>query len=377
MDERVGEGMTARVRAGHNRSMRLQDVIAYEKARIRNPWVWMPVAGLGALLTLSLLPLAGAIPAGLKTVDWLSLSFGMFSVSALVLWLSPAPWLYSGSRGTHAPFLRGAVQSAVFSIAFITLVGALQVALTALGGGKTNWALAFRSILAGFLQLVPVAMLAGYFITLWERTRMVKEETEKKLREAHWVLLRGQLSPHALFNALNGLAELVHTDPVAAEQGILDLSSLYRALLDHGSKPAAPLRDERVLVSRYLAVESMRLGQRLEVIWAWDESLENLETPPFLVQPMVENAIKHGIAPSLQGGALSITLAREGDDLVLRVVNSGKPLPLLLGNGVGVGNLEARLYLAYGDQASFRLWGEGEETKAEVRIQLDRIGRKV
>jgi sensor histidine kinase YesM len=356
--------------------MRFQDVVAYEKVRIRNPWVWVPTAGLGLLLTLSVLPILRVFPDGLKTGHWLAQALGMFGLSALMVWLSPAPWLYTGSRGTHAPFFRGAGQSALFSIVYITALALVLISLSAWSRGKLDWVLAFRFLLSSFIQLVPVAMLAGYFITLWERTRIVKEETEKRLREAHWVLLRGQLSPHALFNALNGLAELVHTDPVAAEKGILDLSSLYRALLDHGSRPSAPLRDERVLVSRYLAVESMRLGQRLEVTWAWDESLEALETPPFLVQPMVENAIKHGIAPSLTGGALTITLAREGDDLALRVVNSGKPLPLLLGSGVGVGNLEARLFLAYGDHASFRLWGEGEMTTAEIRIAMDRVGRK-
>jgi len=356
--------------------MRLHDVIAYERARIRNPWVWMPVLGLGLFLTLSLLPLVGTLPTGVKTANWISLAFGMFGVSGIVLWLSPAPWLYSNSRGTHAPFLRGALQSAAFNVGCIALIGAIQLVVAKVTACEINWMMILRSLLSGFLQLVPVAMLAGYFITLWERTRIVKEETEKKLREAHWVLLRGQLSPHALFNALNGLAELVHIDPVLAEKGILDLASLYRALLDHGSRPAAPLRDERVLVQRYLSVESMRLGQRLEVQWHWDETLEDLETPPFLVQPMVENAIKHGIAPSLNGGDLSITLARESDDVVLRVTNSGKPLPLLLGNGVGVGNLEARLFLAYGEHATFRLWGEGERTLAEIHIAMSSIGRK-
>jgi len=90
----------------------------------------------------------------------------------------------------------------------------------------------------------------------------------------------------------------------------------------------------------------------------------------------VENAIKHGIAPSLQGGGLDITLAREGDDVVMRVTNAGKPLPLLLGNGVGVGNLEARLFLAYGEQARFRLWSEQDRTFAEVRIAMSSLGRK-
>lgn len=372
----MGEGMTAPSRWGHNRGMRLQDVIAYEKARIRNPWVWMPVAGLGLLLTLSLVPLAGTMPKALKAIDWFSLAFGMFGVAGLVLWLSPAPWLYSNRRGTHAPFLRGAIQSAAFNTASIMLIGVVQLIVGKLTYNVVPWAMILRSLLTMIIQLVPVAMLAGYFITLWERTRIVKEETEKKLREAHWVLLRGQLSPHALFNALNGLAELVHMDPLAAEKGILDLASLYRALLDHGSRPAAPLGDERVLVSRYLAVEAMRLGQRLEVVWKWDETLDGLETPPFLVQPMVENAIKHGIAPSLTGGDLSIFLGREGDDVVLRVANGGKPLPLLLGNGVGVGNLEARLFLAYGEHASFRLWSEEDRTVAEVRIAMSSLGRK-
>ncbi|MDP2876715.1 MAG: histidine kinase [Holophaga sp.] len=356
--------------------MRFQDVITYEKARLRRPWVWMPVVGLGLLLTLSMWPLAGAFPKGFKIADWLSLAFGMFGVSGLVIWLSPAPWLFSNSRGTHATFFRGVIQSAVFGCVCIALIAAAQLLAVGLTGREMNPALVLRSMLAALIQLVPVAMLAGYFISLWERTRIIKEETEKKLREAHWVLLRGQLSPHALFNALNGLAELVHIDPTAAEKGILDLASLYRALLDHGSRPSAPLRDERVLVTRYLAVESMRLGQRLEVQWHWDERLDDVETPPFMVQPMVENAIKHGIAPSVNGGDLVISLAREGDDVVMRVTNAGKPLPLLLGNGVGVGNLEARLFLAYGEHARFRLWGENNRTFAEVRIAMSSLGRK-
>ncbi len=356
--------------------MRFQELIAYEKARLRHPWIWMPVLGFGMLLTLVSAGTMALVPGSYHPTTLLSALLAAFALPVLILWLSPVPWMWTRGRATHAPFLRGMVQSGLFAAAFILLVGALQLLLGTFTKSNASRPLALLALGSALAIWVPTAMLAGYFITLWERTRMLKEETEKKLREAHWVLLRGQLSPHALFNALNGLAELVHTDPPAAERGILDLASLYRALLDHGSRPSAPLQDERTLVSRYLAVESMRLGQRLDVKWAWDESLEALETPPFLVQPMVENAIKHGIAPSISGGDLEITLAREGDDLVLRVVNSGRPLPLLLGNGVGVGNLEARLFLAYGDHASFRLWGEEDHTLAEVRIGLDRIGRK-
>ena len=355
--------------------MRTEDVIAYERVRLRSPWVWMPVLGFGLLLTLVFAGNLALVPGIYRPTNFFGALLAAFGLPVLILWLSPAPWLWTRGRATHAPFLKGLLQSGLFAAAFIVLLGIVLVLLSLLSASSARPValVALGSVLAIW---VPTTMLAGYAITHWERTRILKQETEKRLREAHWVLLRGQLSPHALFNALNGLAELVHTDPPAAERGILDLASLYRALLDHGSRPSAPLRDERSLVSRYLAVESMRLGKRLEVRWAWDESLEDLETPPFLVQPMVENAIKHGIAPSLTGGELDIALAREGDDLVLRVANSGKALPLLLGSGVGVGNLEARLYLAYGEGASFRLSTEGERTLAEVRIALDRIGRR-
>lgn len=372
----MGGGMTHGLARGHNRGMRLHEVIAYERARIRNPWILLPMLGFGTLLALVSLGMLSLQPQGPGPFGVWSALVGSFGLPALVIWLSPAPWLWTRGRASHAPFLRGAVQSGVFATVFLLAVGGAQIFLAMFEKEKASPTLAMAAMGSVLAIWVPATMLAGYFITLWERTRIIKEETEKKLREAHWVLLRGQLSPHALFNALNGLAELVHIDPVLAEKGILDLASLYRALLDHGSRPAAPLRDERVLVQRYLSVESMRLGQRLDVQWHWDETLEDLETPPFLVQPMVENAIKHGIAPSLNGGDLSITLAREGDDVVLRVTNSGKPLPLLLGNGVGVGNLEARLFLAYGEHATFRLWGEGERTLAEIQIAMSAIGRK-
>lgn len=360
----------------HNRKMRLQDVIAYEKARLRSPWVRVLVLGFGTLLAIVSAGAMVLVPWNYHPVDLLSAILGSFGLPALILWLSPAPWLWTRGRATHAPFLRGLVQSGVFAGLFILVLGGVLILLGTLSNVHPGQPMAPWALGSALAIWVPTTMLAGYFITLWERTRIIKVETEKKLREAHWVLLRGQLSPHALFNALNGLAELVHIDPVAAEKGILDLASLYRALLDHGSKPAATLRDERVLVTRYLAVESMRLGQRLEVRWDWDETLEGLETPPFLLQPMVENAIKHGIAPATAGGVLDITLRREGDFLVLRVINGGKPLPLLLGSGVGVGNLEARLFLAYGDHASFRLWSEEDRTLAEVQIELNWIGRK-
>ncbi|HET8901659.1 MAG TPA: histidine kinase [Holophagaceae bacterium] len=190
----------------------------------------------------------------------------------------------------------------------------------------------------------------------------------EQLQEAQWILLRGQLSPHVLFNALNGLAELVHQDPKAAEAALLDLAGLYRALLDHGDKVRAPLGDERRLLERYLGVEGMRLGPRLKVGWEWDPGLDRTEAPPFLLQPLVENAIKHGVSTSLEGGELRIEARRQLYGTVLRVANTGQPLRLVLGQGVGLANLEARLRLAYKGRAAFRLFEEGAWTVAEILL---------
>ena len=126
---------------------------------------------------------------------------------------------------------------------------------------------------------------------------------------------------------------------------------------------------------RDLAVEQMRLGDRLRVEWQWDESLEGLEGPPFLLQPLVENALKHGINPCPEGGEVGLGLARVGEEVVLWVSNTGRPLPLVLGNGVGVGNLEARLNLAFGPHARFRLHSDGTYTTAEISIAKDALRR--
>ena len=98
--------------------------------------------------------------------------------------------------------------------------------------------------------------------------------------------------------------------------------------------------------------------------------------PPFLVQPLVENALKHGISPHPKGGELRIGLLQEGSELVIRVSNTGKPLPSVLGHGIGRANLEARLGLGFGDKARTRLFTDLDWTIAEIRVDLNEIRRK-
>jgi len=299
-----------------------------------------------------------------------------FLISFSYGFLAPLPWRWSGDDRSRAPFWRGMIQALLFNALLITLLVVLSWFLVrnaslkaealglAKGAKATFWTVWAVNMLGG----IPMMTIIGAIISFAVITEEEKVAVETKLEEAQWVLLRGQLSPHVLFNSLNGLAELVRQDPVAAEQAILDLSELYRALLRHGDRAAAPLGDERALVQRFLAVEGLRLGVRLRVQWEWDERLDPVETPPFLLQPLVENALKHGIAPQPEGGTLEISLRRHNGGLILRVSNSGRPLGLVPGAGVGLSNLEARLRLAYGSTASLHLRSEGPRTVASVSL---------
>jgi hypothetical protein len=290
--------------------------------------------------------------------------------------LSSLPWRYTGDDRLQAPFLRGLAQAFAANAVLIAILTASSIALLRAGhvqlpdsgftGGKPNEYL--HQLGAQLLFGLPIFTVVGGLISVGETVEEEKSQALDQLQAAQWVLLRGQLSPHVLFNALNGLAELVHQDPKAAEAVILDLAGLYRSLLDHGEKMQAPLGDERKLLERYLSVESMRLGPRLRVAWDWDPALDRAHAPPFLLQPLVENAIKHGISAAPGGGELRIEVRRQLYGATLRVANTGQAPRLVLGQGVGLANLEARLRLAYGGKAAFRLIQEEGWTVAEITL---------
>ncbi len=175
------------------------------------------------------------------------------------------------------------------------------------------------------------------------------------------------MEPHVLFNALNGLSELVHDDPLAAEEMIARLADLYRMLTRHSEADFVPLLKERLLVEAYLAMEEMRLGERLRVEWLWPAWADAVVLPPLFLQPLVENAIKHGISPCGAGGDLRISCAREGGWVALAVANTGMALGSAPRHGVGLANLEARLNLWMEGAGAFTLAQDGPWTVAEVR----------
>ncbi|MBI4914042.1 MAG: histidine kinase [Acidobacteria bacterium] len=353
--------------------MRLGALRHHVASRLRKPWVWasilvfwLPFAGISLFLYRKI-GYENALLAGASSL------LCPMAVAFFYAVLSPLGWLWTGDSRLEAPFLRAIPQALVFNGASMMAIVLFEVFLLRLAGLKAP--LPFGPVLLSNLALhAPASTLVGWFIMSGERTEREKRAAEHRAAEAQWILLKGQLSPHFLFNALNGLAELVHTDADAAEKALLDLAELYRGLLTHGDEPLEVLRQERMLVERYLAVEHTRLGERLKVTWAWDPTLDEVRTPPFILQPLVENALKHGIAPFPKGGELRISLTREGGGMRLQVANTGRALPLVLGNGTGLRNLEARLELAYGKAASLRLRSEGEWVVADLLLPMEAKG---
>lgn len=133
--------------------------------------------------------------------------------------------------------------------------------------------------------------------------------------------LQARIRPHFLFNSMNLIASLLHRDPAVAERAVLDLSDLFRAALGAGEGDST-LRDECELAERYLSIESLRLGERLQVRWQRDEPLPwDLPLPRLVLQPLVENAVLHGISRLPEGGTIELQLLREGNDLQIRVRN--------------------------------------------------------
>jgi Histidine kinase len=186
-------------------------------------------------------------------------------------------------------------------------------------------------------------------------------EAESALVRAELAAVQGKLNPHFLFNTLNSLLMLTRRDPARAEAGLLGFSRLMRYVLEctrQGSGRVA-LRDELAFVRDYLQLEQLRLGERLRVVWELDPGADDDELPPLTLQPLVENAVAHGIAPRVQGGTLRIGSRRSAQGLHLHVGDDGAgcdwpPQPGTQ-RGIGLAALQRRFELDYDGRARFEV----------------------
>lgn len=219
----------------------------------------------------------------------------------------------------------------------------------------------FMHLITASVVIFACTVIAWYAVTNYREakgSRLESAELGAMLQQAQLQALRSQLNPHFLFNTLHSIAELIHENPRHAEQMLLQLGELLRKSLETQSLEV-PLAEEIDFIRSYLSIEQMRLGDRLEIVWKIDPTVLSARVPSLILQPIVENAIRHGIAMSSHGGRLEISASRVGDQLKLEVHDNGPGLnPDNDHSGIGVGHTRARLERLYGERASFRLTSE-------------------
>ncbi|MBS0345766.1 MAG: histidine kinase [Proteobacteria bacterium] len=188
------------------------------------------------------------------------------------------------------------------------------------------------------------------------------------LAEARLMALTARIRPHFLFNSLNGVLGVLRSNPRRAEEALEELSDLFRALMQD-NRDLVPLADEVLLCERYLNLERLRLGERLAVDWSRDPAADAALVPPLMLQPLVENAVYHGIEPGAAGGTVIIATARRGAEVCIEITN---PLCGALthhaGNRMALDNIRERLMLFYDLEASLDV--EQASDVYQVRIRL-------
>lgn len=188
------------------------------------------------------------------------------------------------------------------------------------------------------------------------------------LAEARLLALTARIRPHFLFNSLNGVLGVLRSNPRRAEEGLEELADLFRALMQD-NRELVPLSDEIALCERYLNLERLRLGDRLAVVWRRDAAANESLVPPLFLQPLVENAVYHGIEPGAGPGTVSISIARRGPEVIIEIAN-----PVLdaerhhAGNRMAVDNIRERLMLFFDLEAALDTEQTGDAYRVRIRL---------
>jgi two-component system, LytTR family, sensor kinase len=309
------------------------------------------LAGKGVQLPLNDLRIAQAI-------DW--------AVWAALLWfifatldrfpLRRGVWLRHLPAWVAAAFLFGAVH-AVLSLPLIHLAAWwLDVPPRMLSAPELRLSKLALDDAENF-NLAVIAYFVLQFIHRSRNERARAREVERSLREARLHALALELQPHFLFNTLNGIAALVRSDPRTAEQMLVRLSDLLRLTLDSGKSGRLSLGEELRQLELYLSLQQMRHGSRLTIRTDVAAELRPATVPPMLLQPLVENALSHGIGGRPGAGTLSLRAWREGERLWLTVEDDGVGVPEggPARQGTGLANTRARLAALYPDDHEFRI----------------------
>ena len=214
---------------------------------------------------------------------------------------------------------------------------------------------------------IITAVAMRYFYLQHQSVQRLNAQTQSKIEA-----LQARIRPHFLFNSMNTIANLIHVDPDKAEDAVLDLSELFRSSL--GKHDYVSLREEIQITQRYVNIESLRLGERLKVMWQVPRILPSLQMPALMLQPLVENAIYHGIEPIREGGVIDVIIDVEEEQVRISINN---PVPQQIqegrrkGNQIALSNIKQRLALSYGENSSMQISHTDQQHAVVLLIPLD------
>lgn len=234
----------------------------------------------------------------------------------------------------------------------------------------------FSAILFGIGMLLYAASVSVHYLMIEFEKSILSERREFNLKlqaqEAELKTLRTQIDPHFLFNSLNSISALTVADPAGARNMTILLADFLRKSLSLGSKKKITLGEETDLSSNFLAIEKIRFGERLSVSFDIDPAAVNCLVPPLVLQPLIENAIKHGIGHLIEGGTIVIQTKRLGSRIRVSVENPVDPdAQTKKGANVGLDNIRKRLQTLYADDARVDIIREDHQFKVEMFIPTE------
>jgi sensor histidine kinase YesM len=244
----------------------------------------------------------------------------------------------------------------------------------ALAGLLTGRSLMRADSIAGTLAITIFAGVActWYFMNRERvaKLRLSAEAVERGAVEARLKLLQAQIEPHFLFNTLANLHTLIAADPARAQKMLEHLNDYLRATLDAARRDSGTLGEEFALLRGYLEVLAIRMGPRLAFTLSLPEALCGFAIPPMLLQPLVENAVKHGLEPKIDGGRVDVSAEKVGGNIVVRISDTGLGLgnSSTKGAGVGLSHVRARVAATYGAQGSFKIENRPDGVTATVTL---------
>jgi len=307
-------------------------------------------------------------------------------------------WVYSYCIGTlcfllieplarRIHGLRRALQIPVFLAAFglLAVLGTIPASLLLVALGWEHpadlWPTYFASLRISFAITTVLASVITVFSMMMRRLdsatielrnrQLAGERAGKLLADARLAALESRVHPHFLFNTLNSISALIREDPAAAERTVERLAGLLRYSRESHRARSVPLRQEMRVVGDYLEIERTRFGERLRYTLDVPVELGDAEVPPFAVQALVENSVKHAVAPSRNGGEIRVTVRAPGERLELEVSDDGPGFDgQAIAAGHGLDNLRDRLAVLFGGAGQLTIARRGESTIVTVCLPL-------